>query len=229
MRIQEQVAELKDLYPVLPINANHFVMWQQNAKTIQAMTVMFEQSVPLGLGGHPLQIKMVSATPGFFGVFGVGPKLGRAFNQQEATEGHERVAVLMNGLWRTQFNSDPAILGKTIRLNGYEYTVIGVMPAGFRLPYAEDSFDAGYEAGKPTEVLTPMAFSKDQLEEDMGDFDYYGVARLKPGVTAAQANGEINALERRIQSTLPADEKATLTASLTSLKTELVGDNRSRC
>ena len=224
--MQEQVAELKGLYPVLPINANHFVMWQQNAKTIQAMTVMFEQSVPLGLGGHPLQIKMVSATPGFFGVFGVGPKLGRAFNQQEATEGHERVAVLMNGLWRTQFNSDPAILGKTIRLNGYEYTVIGVMPAGFRLPYAEDSFDAGYEAGKPTEVLTPMAFSKDQLEEDMGDFDYYGVARLKPGVTAAQANGEINALERRIQSTLPADEKATLTASLTSLKTELVGDNQ---
>ena len=60
----------------------------------------------------------------------------------------------------------------------------------------------------------------------MGDFNYYGVARLKPGVTAAEANGEINALEHRIQATLPADEKATLTASLTSLKTELVGDNR---
>ena len=87
VRIQEQVAELKDLYPVLPINANHFVMWQRNAKTIQAMTVMFEQSVPLGLGGHPLQVKMVSATPGFFGVFGVGPKLGRAFNEQEAVAG----------------------------------------------------------------------------------------------------------------------------------------------
>lgn len=226
VRIQEQVAELKDLYPVLPVNANHFVMWQRNTKTIQAMTVMWESSVPLGQGGHPLQVKMVSATPGFFGVFGVSPKLGRAFNDQEALPGHERVAVLMNDLWRTQFGSDPRILGKTIRLNGYEYTVIGVMPAGFRLPYAEDSFDAGGEAGKPTEVLTPMAFSKDQLEEDMGDFNYYGVARLNPGVTMAEARGEINALEKRIQSTLPADEKATLTATLTSLKTELVGDNR---
>lgn len=226
VRMQEQVAELKDLYRVLPMNANHFVMWQQNAKTIQAMTVMNPGSVPLGMGGHPLQVKMVSATPGFFAVFGVSPQLGRAFTEQEATEGHDRVAVLMNDLWRTQFGSDPRILGKTIRLNGFEYTVIGVMPASFRLPYAEDSFDANTDATKPTEVLAPMAFSKEQLSEDMGDFNYYGVARLRPGVTAAEANGEINALERRIQATLPADEKATLTATLTSLKSELVGDNR---
>ncbi len=226
VRMQEQVAELKGLYPVLPVSANHFVMWQQNAKTIQAMTVMNPESVPLGMGGHPLQVKMVSATPGFFAVFGVSPLLGRAFTEQEATEGHDRVAILMNDLWRTQFGSDPRILGKTIRLNGYEYTVIGVMPASFRLPYAEDSFDANTGATKPTEVLAPMAFSKDQLSEDMGEFNYYGVARLKPGVTAAEANGEINALEGRIQAALPADEKATLTATLTSLKAELVGDNQ---
>ena len=79
VRMQEQVAELKGLYPVLPVSANHFVMWQQNAKTIQAMTVMNPDSVPLGMGGHPLQVKMVSATPGFFAVFGVSPQLGRAF------------------------------------------------------------------------------------------------------------------------------------------------------
>ena len=91
VRMQEQVAELKGLYPVLPVSADHFVMWQQNAKTIQAMTVMNPESVPLGMGGHPLQVKMVSATPGFFAVFGVSPLLGRAFTEQEATEGHDRV------------------------------------------------------------------------------------------------------------------------------------------
>jgi predicted permease len=224
--MQEVVAEFKDLYPTLPMNANHFEMWQRNAKTIQAMTVMDEQSVPLGLGGHPLQVKMVSATPGFFSVFGVSPQLGRAFTEQEAVEGHNRVAVLMNGLWRTEFNSDPTILGKAIRLNGYEYTVIGVMPADFHLPYAEGSFHPTAELAKPTGVLAPMAFSKDQLAEDMGDFDYYGVARLKPGVTAAQATGEIDRLEHTIQAGLSADEKATLSATLTPLQTELVGDNR---
>lgn len=226
VRMQERVAEIKDLFPNLPMNANHFEMWQRNAKTMQALTVMDEQSVPLGLGGHPQQVKMVSATPGIFAVFGVSPALGRAFTEQEATQGHERVAVLMHDLWRTQFGSDPAILGRTIRLNGFEYTVIGVMPASFHLPYADDSFHTGSDIEKPTQVLAPMAFSKNQLSEDMGDFNYYGVARLKDGVTVAQANGEINALEHTIQNSLPADEKATLSATLTPLQEELVGNNR---
>ena len=158
-------------------------------------------------------------------MFGVSPQLGRAFTEQEDVPGHDRVAVLMNDLWRTQFGSDAGILGKTIRLNGYEYTVIGVMPAGFHLPYAQDSFHAGAAVAKPTEVLEPMAFSKDQLAEDMGDFNYYGVARLKAGVTAAQASDEINSLDHRIQAGLAADEQATLSALITPLKTELVGDN----
>ena len=83
VRMQEQVAEFKDLYPTLPMNANHFEMWQRNAKTIQAMTVMDEASVPLGAGGHPQQVKTVAATPGIFAVFGVSPQLGRAFTEQE--------------------------------------------------------------------------------------------------------------------------------------------------
>jgi predicted permease len=226
VRMQERVAEIRDLYPNLPMSANHFEMWQRNAKTVQAMTVMGESSVPLGTGGHPQQVKMVDATVGIFAVFGVSPALGRAFTEQEDVPGHDHVAVLMHDLWRTQFGSDPQILGKTIRLNGFEYTVIGVMPAGFRLPYAEDSFDAGTDLTRPTEVLAPMAFSKEQLDEDMGDFNYYGVARLKPGVTAAQANEEIDSLEHRIQAGLPADEKATLTAFIDPLQTELVGNNR---
>jgi hypothetical protein len=179
------VAEFKNIYPTLPMNANHFDMWQRNSKTIQAMTVMASGSVPLGMGEHPLQVKMVNATPGFFAVFGVSPQLGRAFTAQEDVPGHDQVAVLMNDLWRTQFSSEPGILGKTIRLNGFEYTVIGVMPASFRLPYASDEFHTGTDVGRPTQVLVPMAFSKDLLAEDMGDFNYYGVARLKPGVTLA--------------------------------------------
>ncbi len=224
--MQEDVAEFKDIYPTLPMNANHFKMWQRNSKTIQAMTVMDKGSVPLGMGAHPLQVNMVNATSGFFAVFGESPQLGRAFTAQEDVPGHDQVAVLMNDLWRTQFNSDPAILGKTILLNGFEYTVIGVMPASFHLPYAGDTFHAPSDIAKPAEVLVPMAFSKDLLAEDMGDFNYYGVARLRPGVTVAQANAEINGLEHRIQIALPADEKATLSAALTPLRTELVGNNR---
>src|ERR1700733_13269035 len=71
-----------------------------------------------------------------------------------------------------------------------------------------------------------MAFDKDQLAEVMGDFNYFGLARLKPGVSVAQANAEINALERTITGTLSGNEKATLSAALTPFQQSLVGDNQ---
>ena len=71
-----------------------------------------------------------------------------------------------------------------------------------------------------------MAFDKDQLAEVMGDFNYFGLARLKPGVSVAQANAEIDALQRTITSTLSGNEKATLSAALTPFQQSLVGDNQ---
>ena len=66
--MEEQVAEFRDIYPTLPMNANHFVFWQQHSQSFQAMAVMQEERMPLGLGGHPLQIGVLNATPGIFSV-----------------------------------------------------------------------------------------------------------------------------------------------------------------
>jgi ABC-type antimicrobial peptide transport system permease subunit len=76
------------------------------------------------------------------------------------------------------------------------------------------------------EALVPLAFSKEQMEEVMGDFNYFGLARLKPGVSAAQANAEIDALQNTIVSGLSAQEKATLSAVVTPFQKALVGNNR---
>ena len=168
-----------DIYPTLPMNANHFVFWQQHSQSFQAMAVMEEARMPLGLGGHPLQIGVLNATPGIFSVLDSMPRLGRGFSLQEAQPGHERVAVLMDNLWRQQFQSDPAILGKTITLNGFPYTVVGVMPPSFHLPHIQNFASQDSNHPQPVEALLPMAFSKDQLQEAMGDFDYFGLARLK--------------------------------------------------
>lgn len=224
--MEEQVAEWRDLYPKLPVNANHFVNWQQNARTIQSMAVMDQQSMPLGMGGHPLQVDVISATPGIFSLLSTSPQLGRAFTPQEAQPGHAHVVVLMNDLWRTQFKSDPAILGKTITLNGYPFTVIGVMPRSFHLPFAPAFFHPGANQRRQVQALVPMAFSKEQLEEAMGDFNYFGLARLKPGVSVAQATAEINALEHTISAGLPADEKGALSVIFTPFQQVLVGNNR---
>ena len=209
--MEERVAEFRDLYPKLPMNANHFIFWQKDSQSIQAMAVMREDSMPLGMGGHPLQVDVLNATPGIFSVLNTVPQLGRSFVVEEAQPGHEHVVVLMNSIWRQQFQSDPRILGKTVTLNGFPYTVIGVMPQSFHLPLRNI---AGPDAdrAKPVEALLPLAFSKDQLQEAMGDFNYFGLARLKPGVSAAQANDEINALQHTITASLSAEEKGTLSA-----------------
>ena len=223
--IEEQVAEVRNIYPRLPVNANHFVDWQRNSRSFQSMAAMFEGSMPLGTGGHPLQIEVVSATPGVFAVLGAAPQIGRPFTEQEAVAGRDRVVVLMHDLWRTQFQSDPRILGRTITLNGFPYTVIGVMPASFHLPIVNVfSTNGGHE--HPVEAILPLVFTKEQLSEAMGYFSYFGLGRLKPGVTPAQANAELDALQHRISASLLPQDKGTLAAVLTPFQQAVVGNNR---
>jgi predicted permease len=226
VRIEERVAEFHDIYPVLPVNANHFVNWQRNSHTIQSIAVMHDDSMPMGTGDHPLQVSVLKATAGIFSVLDTQPRFGRAFTAEEAHPGHDRVVVLMDGLWRAQFQGDPNILGKTITLNGFPFTVIGIMPRGFRVPFVSSISGPNSDRAHPAEALVPLAFSNEQLQEVMGDFDYTGLARLKPGISAAQANAEIDALEHTISAGLAADEKATFSAKLTPLQEALVGHNR---
>jgi putative ABC transport system permease protein len=224
--MEERVAEFQVMYPTLPMNASNFTFWQQNSRSFQAMAVMDEHAVPMGAGGAPQKIGVLSATPGIFSVLEVSPSLGRAFTPDEAQPGRDRVAVLMDGLWRRQFQADPAILGKTVTLNGFPYTVIGVMPESFHLPHAQTFASAGVARPQPVEALLPMAFSAEQLQERIGEFNYFGLARLKPGVTLAQASEEINGLQRTITASPSASERGTLSAVLTPYKKVLVGDNR---
>ena len=223
--LEEQVAEFRDIYPKLPVTANHFVNWERNSHSFEALTAIEQNSVPMGTEGHPIQVKVVRATPGIFSVLNAAPQIGRPFTAQEAQEGRDGVVVLMNDLWRTQFQSDPAILGKTITLSGYPYTVIGVMPPSFHLPVMQDLAN-NTDRAKPVEALLPQVFPQDRLAAPMRDFNYFALGRLKPGVTVAQANAEINALQHSISASLPANEKGTLSALLTPFQEALVGDNR---
>lgn len=227
--LQEQVAEFKDLYPTLPLNANHFVRWQRDSKSFDSMTAIQQDSVPLGAGDHPLLVPLLRATSGIFPVLGATPQLGRGFTAHEDQPGHEHVVVLMHGLWKQEFHSDPKILGQTVKLDGFAYTVIGVMPQSFHLPTGR-TFVAGgstnTSSADAAEAIVPMAFADDQLKEAMGSFNYFGLARLKPGVSAEQAQSEIDSLQHGISAALPANERATLSAVIVPFQQFLAGDNR---
>ena len=225
--MEEKVAEWSNLYPTLPISANHFTFWQQHNRIFDSMAIMEQDSVPLGASGRPLQVDALLATPGIFSVLQVQPKLGREFTADEAQRGHEHVAILTYDLWQKQFGGDPGILSKTISLDGVPYSVIGVMPQSFHMPSIQIMDTIGGTSHQHSiGVLMPLAFSKEQLAEEMGDLNYFGLARLKAGTSIAAANAELNALQHTITATLPADQKATLSAEIMPFQEKLVGNNR---
>ncbi len=135
--------------------------------------------------------------------------------------------ILTYDLWREQFGGDPGILGKTISLNGFPYSVIGVMPQSFRMPLVETLAALG-STNRPLAIaaLVPLAFSKERLAEQMGDLNYFGLARLRAGISIAAATADLNALQHTIAANLPADEKATLSVAITPFQEELVGNDR---
>jgi predicted permease len=225
--IEEKVAEWSNIYPTLPVSANHFTFWQQHNRNFDSMAVMEQGSVPLGAEGRPLKVGVLWATPGIFSVLQVQPILGRGFSAGEAQPGSEHVVVLMYDLWRQQFGGDPGIVGKTVRLNGFPCTVIGIMPQSFHMPSVQTLATIGdRNRVLPVEVIEPLAFSKETLAEDMGDLNYFGLARLKSGVSVAAATADLDALQHTIAASLPADERATLSVALTPFQELLVGSNR---
>jgi predicted permease len=222
--VAERVSEWSNIYPTLPVSANHFTFWQRHSRSFDSMALMQEFPVPLGSNDRPQQVSVLWATPQIFSVLQVQPWMGRAFTVSEAGNGSEHVAILMYDLWSKQFGADPGILGKTIRLNGSPYTVVGVMPPWFHMPSLQGSETIG--EARPLGVLAPLAFSKERLAEEMGDLNYFGLARLKPGISMTAATADLDALQHTISANLPADEKATLSVALTPFQDTLVGNNR---
>ncbi|MGC2300674.1 MAG: FtsX-like permease family protein, partial [Acidobacteriaceae bacterium] len=116
-------------------------------------------------------------------------------------------------------------VGRTVTLNGFPYTVVGVMPASFHMPPLETFADAVSHPNAALGAVLPMAFDKEQLAETMGDLNYFGLARLRPGVSVTAANAELDAEQNAIAASLPADEKCTLSGSLTPWQQEMVGSS----
>jgi len=162
-------------------------------------------------GDRPEAVNAARVAPDVFAVLRAKPLLGRGFTPEEDAPGQGKVAVLGHGFWQTRFGSDPSVVGRQIRLSGESYTVVGVMPAGFRFPHW-------------AELWTPLAWSAEERQV-RGIHDYHAVARLAPGVSVAQAQAELGAISRRLEQQYPADNKG-WGALVRPLRDELVGNVR---
>ena len=140
-------------------------------------------------GNHPESVDSIKASQDMLPLFGVQPLMGRFFTAEETQLGHDQVAILGHKLWETRYGADPAILGKTIRLDEKPYTIIGVMPARFRFTWDQ-------EMG----VFVPLALTPDELSEKgrATSRDLETQARLQPGVTVKQAQAAMDSLAANV-------------------------------
>jgi predicted permease len=222
VNIREVAEEWKGMYPSLPANPKHFNLWRQRADAFSdwAMLQMWRSDLSAS-NGPSIIVPSAHCSLELLSLLGVQPTLGRGFTPDEMQKGHDHVVVLSSRIWRDRFASDPQIVGKTIRLDGYPYTVIGVLPGQFELPsnglgaYRQDAQDV-------VDLFLPLVIPPDQIE-DFGDFNYEALARLKPGVPLQQASAQINAIQADITHNLPPDVHAHLSAVVIPMKETVVG------
>ena len=189
-----------------------FVDWRAQATSFEDLTAITPLSFAITGEGPAQQHGAAMATAAFFSVLGVAPALGAGFTEVHEVPGQDRVVLLGDALWRTQYGADPEVVGRTIRLDGGEYQVIGVMPAGFAEPAT-------------AELWVPLAFTADDLATQRGAHYLRVYGRLRPGVTVDRADREMREIAARLDAAYPTANPG-WRAQVTSLRDSVVGDAR---
>ncbi|MGC1910855.1 MAG: ABC transporter permease [Candidatus Acidiferrales bacterium] len=174
---------------------------QRSARSFDQLSVSSPTEFNLTGGGTPDRILGARVSWNFFETLGATPALGRSFLPEEDRPGAAHVAILSRGLWETRYAGDPQIIGRTIQIDGESYSVVGVMPAKFQLPLTGES-----------NIWTPLALTEPQRADRLHNW-LFTIARMKPGVTLAQAQADTSGIEAQLAKTYPetnADQGAIL-------------------
>jgi len=182
-----------------------FGLWSENGATITGVS-------------EPEQVPAINVTYGTFEALGVQPALGRWFSQADDKPGAPDTIILSYGYWQRRFGGNRSMVGRSIDVEGKPHTVIGVMPQSFRLLNA------------PADVFLPAQYDRSKVF--LGQFNAQGIARLKPGVTIAQANADVARMLQIWLKAWPAPpgfsralfENAHFAPKLKPLKEDVVGD-----
>jgi hypothetical protein len=153
-------------------------------------------------------VTTVQARAALWPLLGVSPALGRTFTAEAETPGQDAVAVISHAVWTQQFGGDSAIIGRQIRLNGRERTVIGVMPPTFRFP------------SPATQLWTPLALPP-EVTQSRSSYFLSAIGRLKPGVSLESARNDLAGISRQLEEEFP--ENRDLGTNLVAMQDQIVG------
>ncbi len=201
-----------DFAEVAAFSMDHFRAWRESTDVFESMAVYQDRSFNLTGGSEPLRVEAESVSPSLFALLGVEPLLGRTFSADEEAPGRDRVALLSHGLWQRVFGGDETIVGRTIRLDGEPYDVVGVMPRSFRFP------QPATELWVPLPDVDPEPLPPGAIRIELVPV----VAKLAPGVSIEQAEAAGQAFLDRYRSESDAAEmERDVSIHLTSLHEQL--------
>ncbi|MGC9946775.1 MAG: ABC transporter permease [Bryobacteraceae bacterium] len=183
---------LKSGFDQMPVSAADYLDWKQQAHSFDQMSAAFaipEFGLNVSGAGEPERVAAALASKEFLPALGIKPMVGRNFLPEEDRPGGAPAVLIGNALWQRRFHSDPAAVGRTLTVDGIPRTVVGVVP---------------HELGEmvAADLWLPTAIDPNKPERQ--NHNYGVVARLKPGVSVAQARAEMMVIARRLESAYPA-------------------------
>jgi predicted permease len=193
----------------------NFRDWQKENQTFSAMAVYRQRSFSLTGIGDAEQVRGNFISSDFFPLLGVRPLIGRNFGAGEDEIGRAPIAMISEELWKRKFGGTPDVLAKSITLDGSDYSIVGVIPA---------NFDLYLQTARVKEVYLPIGQWVNNLLPDRGaGLGMRVVGRMKPGVTLAQANVDMDRVSRNLAAAYPNKDKG-MSANLMPLKYWVVGN-----
>ena len=196
---------------------------KSRAGVFEEVSVVLSGSTNLtGARQQPERLELLGVSPNYFSMLGASPQIGRLFGSQDFALGFAEAAVISDGLWRRSYGGDPNILGKRLRMDNDPYTIVGVVPAGFR--------DPGTTVAKDVEVWVTCGFSGDPYPKPARNVKVAreAIGRLKPGIDVTQAQARLTAMASELRTDFPNDypPEAKWSIEIQPLQDALVGNVR---
>ena len=206
--------------PRARISPAEYFDFQEQVGSFERFGVYTFDGMTLTQAGEPERLPVGVISHGVLPSLGITPQLGRAFTPEDDPPGANAVVILSDGLWRRRFGADRDVVGRRVWLNRQPFTIVGVLPPGFRMPQELDSPD-------PSQAFVPLGLDRTTVPI-RGSHFLLGVARLRANVSRDQAAADIGRVAARFVAALPADYPPSMqfAATVTPLSEDVVGDVR---
>ena len=196
--------------PQLEVSYPNFEDWTRSSRSFESMAALSWHNFDLTAPGRAEHLSGIRASYGFLATLDIRPALGRGFAPSDDQVDAAPTALISNGLWRDRFGADQHVSGKSVVLDGKNFTIVGVLPAGFH-------FIADADVITPLRPLMPAIYADRSVDA------VAVLGRLNGGVTLGQADAEMNAIQQALDQQYP-DANRSLGVALTPLKQQIVGD-----